>query len=77
MRLFSASRLRQKPSDAGQRTLVSFSGIVQCVIVALIAPNQTQQQPEELLVLSPQVFHVMLALAGGEQHGYAIMPDVA
>ena len=56
---------------------VSFSSIVPCVIVALMAPNQTQQQPEELLPLSPQVFHVLLALAGGDQHGYAIMQDVA
>lgn len=33
--------------------------------------------PEDLLPLSPQVFHVLIALAGGDQHGYAIMQDVA
>jgi len=32
--------------------------------------------PENLLPLSPQVFHILLALAGGERHGYAIMQDV-
>ncbi len=30
-----------------------------------------------LLPLSPQVFHILVALAGGDQHGYAIMQDVA
>ncbi|MFZ0590107.1 MAG: helix-turn-helix transcriptional regulator [Bryobacteraceae bacterium] len=29
-----------------------------------------------LLPLSPQVFHVLLALADREQHGYGIMQDV-
>jgi DNA-binding PadR family transcriptional regulator len=27
--------------------------------------------------LTPAVIHVLLALAGGEQHGYAILKDVA
>jgi len=35
------------------------------------------QEPEELLPLTPAVFHVLLALAGGERHGYAIMQEVA
>ena len=33
--------------------------------------------PESLLPLTPAVFHVLLALAGGELHGYAIMQEVA
>lgn len=33
-------------------------------------------KPEELLPLSPAVFHVLLALVDGEQHGYAIMREV-
>jgi DNA-binding PadR family transcriptional regulator len=33
--------------------------------------------PEELLPLTPPVFHILLALAGGELHGYGIMQDVA
>src|SRR3954471_4406150 len=33
--------------------------------------------PEELLPLTPAVFHVLLALADGERHGYAIMQEVA
>jgi DNA-binding PadR family transcriptional regulator len=29
------------------------------------------------LPLTPAVFHILLALAGGERHGYAIMREVA
>ena len=31
---------------------------------------------ERFLPLKPQWFHIMLTLAGGEQHGYGIMQDV-
>jgi DNA-binding PadR family transcriptional regulator len=37
----------------------------------------TQIDPEEFLPLTPAVFHVLLALAEGERHGYAIMREVA
>ena len=30
-----------------------------------------------MLPLSSQVFHILVALASGDQHGYAIMQDVA
>lgn len=33
--------------------------------------------PHSFLPLTPAVFHVMLALAGGDRHGYGIMQDVA
>jgi DNA-binding PadR family transcriptional regulator len=32
---------------------------------------------EAMLPLTPAVFHVLLALADGERHGYAIMQEVA
>ncbi len=32
---------------------------------------------EKMLPLTPAVFHVLLALADGERHGYAIMQEVA
>jgi DNA-binding PadR family transcriptional regulator len=32
--------------------------------------------PEEMLPLTPAVFHILLALAEGERHGYAIMREV-
>jgi DNA-binding PadR family transcriptional regulator len=41
--------------------------------VALVKPSRS---PEELLPLTPAVFHILLALADGERHGYAIMSDV-
>jgi DNA-binding PadR family transcriptional regulator len=31
---------------------------------------------EDLLPLTPAVFHILLALADGEKHGYAIMQEV-
>jgi DNA-binding PadR family transcriptional regulator len=34
-------------------------------------------QPESFLPLPPATFHILVALAGDEQHGYAIMQDVA
>ena len=36
-----------------------------------------EKPPEDFLPLSPPVFHILLALAEGEAHGYAIMQDVA
>lgn len=38
---------------------------------------RSEQNPEELLPLTPAVFHILLALAGGEKHGYGIMQEVA
>jgi len=35
------------------------------------------QSPEQLLPLTPAVFHILLALADRERHGYAIMTEVA
>jgi len=39
--------------------------------------NENLSEPERLLPLTPAVFHVLLALADGERHGYAIMKSVA
>ncbi len=36
----------------------------------------TNTTPEDLLPLTPAVFHILLALADGEKHGYAIMQEV-
>ncbi len=33
--------------------------------------------PERLLPLTPAVFHILLALAGDERHGYSIMREIA
>ncbi|HET9402894.1 MAG TPA: helix-turn-helix transcriptional regulator [Candidatus Acidoferrales bacterium] len=36
----------------------------------------TKQNPEDFLPLKSQWFHILAALASGEQHGYGIMQDV-
>lgn len=36
----------------------------------------TEPNPQSFLPLKPQWFHILLSLAGGEQHGYGIMQDV-
>jgi DNA-binding PadR family transcriptional regulator len=33
--------------------------------------------PQTLLPLTPAVFHILLALADGERHGYGIMQEIA
>ena len=38
---------------------------------------KTAGRPEDMLPLTPAVFHILLALADGEKHGYAIMQEVA
>jgi len=35
-----------------------------------------KQAPEDLLPLTPPVFHILVALAGEERHGYGIMQEV-
>lgn len=38
--------------------------------------NVDRRAPEALLPLTPAVFHILLTLADGEKHGYAIMREV-
>ena len=39
--------------------------------------KQRDKAPEAFLPLTPAVFHILLALADGERHGYGIMRDIA
>ena len=39
--------------------------------------NKTERRPESMLPLTPAVFHILLALADSERHGYGIMQEVA
>ena len=39
--------------------------------------NRVEKAPDDFLPLTPAVFHILLALADGEAHGYAIMQDVS
>lgn len=36
-----------------------------------------KRKPEKMLPLTPAVFHILLALADGEKHGYGIMREVS
>ena len=38
--------------------------------------NSNKNDIQELLPLTPAVFHIALALSGGVKHGYGIMQDV-
>ena len=38
--------------------------------------DEERREPESLLPLTPTVLHILLALADGEKHGYAIMQEV-
>src|SRR5260221_3705009 len=39
--------------------------------------KKTERSPEAMLPLTPAVFHILLALADSERHGYGIMQEVA
>src|SRR5579883_3646741 len=39
--------------------------------------KKAQKNPEDLLPLTPAVFHILLALSDGERHGYGIMQEIA
>src|SRR5215471_3822233 len=43
----------------------------------MLMPNDEQREPEALVPLTPAVFHILLALADGEKHGYAIMQEIS
>lgn len=38
--------------------------------------SNTPLRPQDLLPLTPTVFHILLALADSERHGYSIMQEV-
>lgn len=39
--------------------------------------SNAAMRPSDMLPLTPAVFHILLALADGEKHGYGIMQEVA
>lgn len=38
--------------------------------------DKRSREPESLLPLTPAVFHILLALADSERHGYGIMQEI-
>jgi DNA-binding PadR family transcriptional regulator len=49
----------------------------QCERQKTVMSKDDLRAPEAMLPLTPAVFHILLALADGEKHGYAIMQEVA
>ena len=37
----------------------------------------TNPSPDSLLPLAPAMFHILVSLAGGDRHGYALIQDIA
>jgi DNA-binding PadR family transcriptional regulator len=48
-----------------------------CTITVTDSHVPRHRTPEELLPLTPPVFHILVVLAEGERHGYGIMQQVA
>jgi DNA-binding PadR family transcriptional regulator len=42
-----------------------------------MTPRLSDRDPESQLPLTPAMFHVMVAIADADRHGYAIIKDVA
>jgi DNA-binding PadR family transcriptional regulator len=40
-------------------------------------PHTKRPAPDDLIPLSAAVFHILLSLAGGERHGYALKREIA
>jgi DNA-binding PadR family transcriptional regulator len=59
-----------------QLTKSDFKAIISTTDIS-IKMLKPKTNPENLLPLTPAVFHVLLALAGEDRHGYAIMQEVA
>jgi DNA-binding PadR family transcriptional regulator len=53
-----------------------FNGYICCGYKGHFMPD-TALTPQSQLPLTPAVFHILLALADGEKHGYGIMQEVA
>ena len=42
-----------------------------------MSPSSSDRDPDALLPLTPAMFHVLVSLADGDRHGYAIIKDVS
>ena len=42
-----------------------------------MTPMPKKQAPEPFLPVTPAMFHVLLSLADGEKHGYAILKEIS
>ncbi len=53
------------------------SNVASVAIVSYTEPMVDRHEIDELLPLPPATFHILLAVAGEDRHGYAIIQDVA
>lgn len=42
-----------------------------------MTPGPSQRDPQELLPLTPAMFHVLVALADGDLHGYGVIKEIS
>src|SRR5919205_2238706 len=61
------SALRKAVDNASRHDVSSYA----------MAHESTDRTPETHLPLTPAMFHVLVSLADGEKHGYAILKEVA
>ena len=52
------------------------SGYIESILEGKEKMRMDKRDPEEMLPLTPAVFHILLALAEGERHGYSIMQEI-
>jgi len=53
------------------------TGYIYCEYNLPMIDRDGDPDPESFLPLPPAAFHILVALAGGDRHGYAIMQDVS
>jgi DNA-binding PadR family transcriptional regulator len=59
------------------RDIVGAEGLVHGYERECVTSGSRERRNEAQTPLTPAMFHVLLALAGGEMHGYAILKEVA
>src|SRR5262245_18400442 len=62
--------------DAARRDFLQFRIVIFTRVVRIITMTLSRRTAEDLLPLRPVVFHVLLSLADGDRHGYAIVQDI-
>src|SRR5207245_3241073 len=71
---FQAESSRTSETNSSSLLLTRPAG--RRIISVTDASMPKKPSPQELLPLTPPVFHILLALADEERHGYSIMQDV-
>jgi len=51
--------------------------VSRCSVLRGMSTRSPLRDPQDLLPLTPAMFHVLVALADGDLHGYAVIKDVS